>query len=81
MTTAIVILSILVLVLFILWRIEKLKAKWYWREWNWFETRYYKLYDAWIKKLTPEELLRVQNHGREKDRMEYDLPEPWTTPV
>ena len=74
-------LSILVLILFRLWRMEKAYGKFYWERWDYFEGEYYKVYKAWIKKLSPDELKRVQQHGIDRKKEDYELTEELKEPL
>jgi hypothetical protein len=71
-----IILSVLCLIFFILWRGTVKLSKYYRKQWAYFEGEYYKVYGAWIKKLTPEELMRVQQHSIDRDKKDYELGEP-----
>jgi hypothetical protein len=76
MTTLEIILSITTVVFFLMWRYQRKLSKFYWERWDHFEGEFYKYYDKWIKKLSKEELLVVQNESRIKEGLE-----PWTEPV
>jgi hypothetical protein len=81
MTTLEIILSISTFVFFIMWRNSRKIAKFYWERWDYFEGKYYSLYDAYIKKLTPKELMRVQDISRNRDKESWELYEPLEKPI
>jgi len=73
--------SIIGLIFFILWVQTKKIAKFYWTKWDYFEGKYNSLYAAYIKKLTPDELMRVQDMSRNRDRESWELYPPLEKPI
>lgn len=80
LTISIVILIADNFIFYYMWKVEKNNAKFFHERWNYFESEYYKVYAKWVKKLSKEELLRVQNAMRDKGKQSYELDEPLTSP-
>lgn len=62
----ILIVILIVIILFLLLRIRRLKAlnKYYWQQWDKFETEAGYFHEKWVKRLPPHELERLQEYVR-----------------
>ena len=79
----IIFLSVISLILFILLILEKKKSQMYWWQWNHFETKYSSLYGDWVKRLSPDELKRIQQNSidREKESWQVLRDPPLDKPI
>jgi len=81
MTTLEIILSIVIVLLLIWLKVEKRYGKLCWQNWDYFEGKYNSLYKAYIAKLTPDELARIQDISINKDRDDWDLKPRLEKPI
>ena len=74
----------IVLNLFLIYRLRQSKKvrMFYWKQWDNFEGKYWSLYKEYIKKLTPDELARVQDISINRDKEMWQIDQkPLTKPI